>query len=113
MRIGQLYPLVAALALSGCVKLGIPGLGDDAPPARITATETLRCPPRQPSSTCTLNLPVDVSNRRELESYVRARTPRESAKLLTDALKGWSGCAAEVKPWRAGWLICPGTNENE
>jgi len=89
--------VAAVLALAACADSHTP---------TVIKTEVVKCPPRAPAPVCIAELPVDVADELALEAYVKAPTPRELAQRVIEALKGWAGCAAEVKPWRAGWDAC-------
>ena len=104
MRNRLTYSLAVALVLSGCG-----GLSSYTP--TVFKAETVICPPRQPEPTCTVVLPVDVTDAVALQAYVKASTPRKGSQRTAEALSGWAGCAAEIQPYRAGYESCQ--NEEE
>ena len=92
-----IFAALATLNLAACADSHTP---------TVIKTEVVKCPPRAPAPACIAELPVDVADELALEAYVKAPTPRELAQRVIEALKGWGSCAAEVKPWRAGWDAC-------
>ena len=94
---------VIGAALTGCTSFA----------PTVYKTEVIKCPPRQPVMTCVLDLPVDVGDTDALAAYVRALTPREGSQRTAEALRGWAQCAAEVKPWRAGYAVCVAADAKE
>lgn len=80
--------------------------GGDGFTETVVRTELVKCPARVPTPTCTIDLPVDVSDPFALGAFTKAPTPREGAQRMSEALRGWAACAAEVRPYRAGRASC-------